>query len=476
MRFEAVNARHQAALDFLFSRIDYERALAVPYREREYRLDRMQRLLHLLGNPQQGQQIVHIAGTKGKGSTATMLASILSTAGYRCGVFSSPHLHEVEERFSIDGQPCPHETFVELVEALRAAVEQLDAEAAERNEQGPTYFELTTAIALMHFARAGCDYTILEVGMGGRLDSTNVCQPVCTAITSISYDHTKQLGTTLDAIAREKAGIIKAGVPMICGAESEDAVDAIAEIAEQQGVPLRQIHRDFNCVYPSSTEASGPSPFMVELLPPMTPAKEQYEALSSGLLGRHQAHNAAVAIAILAELRQQGCRVSDLAIRDGLRDARCPARVELLQTEPAILVDAAHNVASARALVDTLRENFPASHRSLVFASTLEKDHRGIFEVLLPHFDDIVLTRYTNNPRSVDPAELAELAASLGASDVTLLPDPQAAWQWYRERLAADGLLCVTGSFFIAAEMREAILANPLRRPAPRTLRLQPQA
>ncbi|MEX0613266.1 MAG: Mur ligase family protein, partial [Pirellulales bacterium] len=206
----------QAALHWLMGRINYERTALIAYQERQLKLDRMRQLLTRLGQPDAGMKIVHVAGTKGKGSTAAMIAGMLTAAGYRTGLFSSPHLERIEERFAVDGQPCTADELVALVNRLRPVAHAMDEEAAADGDPtaGPTYFDVTTAMALLHFVEREVDAAVLEVGLGGRLDSTNVCLPAVSVITSISFDHMKQLGNTLAAIAREKAGIIKPGVPV----------------------------------------------------------------------------------------------------------------------------------------------------------------------------------------------------------------------------------------------------------------------
>jgi dihydrofolate synthase/folylpolyglutamate synthase len=235
------------ALALLWERIDYERASGIVYGESEYKLDRMRELLARLGDPQSSAPIIHVAGTKGKGSTAAMIAAVLSAAGYRTGLFSSPHLTRVEERMAIDGQPCPEGEFVELARRLRPIVAEMDALAARTpGEVGPTYFELTTALALLHFAAQKVDAMVLEVGMGGRLDSTNVCASTVAVITSISFDHTRQLGHTLALIAREKAGIIKPGVPVVSGVIADEPRNVIEEVSRRQRSPIVQLGRDFD--------------------------------------------------------------------------------------------------------------------------------------------------------------------------------------------------------------------------------------
>ena len=451
------SAADQAAFDFLFSRVNYERRGEVPYRTREFKLDRMHELLSRLGDPQRGAPIVHIAGTKGKGSTAAILSNILTAAGYRVGVFSSPHLDRIEERLAIDGAPCETKTLVSLIDQLRPIVAAMDAEARDRNagEIGPTYFELTTALALMHFAASNTDFMVLEVGLGGRLDSTNVCEPVCCAITSISFDHMHQLGNTLGAIAGEKAGIIKPGVPVISGVTDAESRDVIRQIAAERGADLRELDRDFTVAYRSPENVCENEFGQLDFCDGSQSLKIHDASL--GLLGAHQARNAAVALACIGQLQQRDWDISEAAIRDGLRSARCRARIEVISHQPAVIIDAAHNVASIDALLAVLHESFATGPRLLIFGSTVEKDVHGMLDRLLPNFDQVIVTRYLNNPRAVSPEELADIAQSMGATNVQLCADPATAWKTAKQQLTAEHLVCVTGSFFIAAEMRREI-------------------
>ena len=456
-------AQREAALRFLDHRIDYERALSVPYRVQVFKLDRMQELMDRLGNPQQGLSIVHVAGTKGKGSTTAMLGAVLSAAGYRSGVFTSPHLYRLEERIAVEGRPCSSAELVELVDRLMPAVEAMDKAAArDPAESGPTYFEITTAMALLHFARHKVQATVLEVGMGGRLDSTNVCRPLVSVITSISFDHTRQLGNTLESIAREKAGIVKPSIPVVSGVVDPAPREVIRQVCRQQGCRLSELGTDFDFTYHP--------PRGLELAPAMgrldfryrAPGREfGYRDLPLRLLGSHQAANAAVALAALVELEQAGWKVPEAAARTGLAEVVWPVRIELLARRPAVVVDAAHNVASIDALLRVLDESFSVRRRLLVFATTREKDVRGMLERLLKRFDEVILTRYLDNPRAVPPDELAAAAAELTGRRYRVCAAPAEAWDEVRSLAGPDDLICVTGSFFLAAEMREQILARP---------------
>lgn len=458
-----LNPSYQAALSFLYGRIDYERTMLMPYGCRELKLDRMRELLRRLGNPQDRLPIVHVAGTKGKGSTSAMLAAVLSAAGFSTGLFTSPHLERLEERFLVDGRMCGEDDLAALTDRLRPVVEKMDRKAETAGEIGPTYFELTTALGLLHFVERRVDAAVLEVGLGGRLDSTNVCLPRVCVITSISFDHMKQLGNTLEAIAREKAGIVKPGVPLVSGVSAEGARREIAEICRQRGAPLVQLGRDFDFAYRA---AAG-----VEEMPDLpsidfvshTDGREQFQRdVRIGLLGEHQGANAAVALAAIDQLRSQGWSVPEPAVRRGLAEVRWPARIEVVGRRPTVILDSAHNVASVAALVKTLEESFAARRRLLVFATTQDKQIAEMLRLLLPHFDRAIFTRYENNPRGVGPEELAALARLTSEVPIEVCTHPAAAWQRARELATDDALICVTGSFFIAAEMRGPIASHPV--------------
>jgi dihydrofolate synthase / folylpolyglutamate synthase len=451
----ATHAR-EAALDWLRERINYERTLVAPYTARQLMLDRMRTLLSRLGQPDTGLKIVHIAGTKGKGSTSAMIAAMLTAAGYRTGVFSSPHLERIEERFAVDGQPCSAAELVTLVDRLNPIVTAMDAEAAAEGDPqgGPTYFETTTAIALLHFVEREVDAAVLEVGLGGRLDATNVCLPFVSVITSISLDHTKQLGTTLSAIAREKAGIIKPGVPVVCGVTEVEPQAVIAAVAREHGCRLIQAGRDFQFRY---QDGSVDFDYLI--------AGQEHEIrnLRLAMRGGHQAANAAVALATMAELRQQSWCVSSDAMREGLLKAALPGRVELIAGKPNVVVDSAHNPASANALVAALAEFPRLGRRTLILSVSCDKDVPAIVRELAPHFDRFVITQYQDNPRAVPANELAELVRVAVDGKGTAVPvcaTPRDAWENARQSAMPDELVCIAGSFYLAAELRPLAIAS----------------
>jgi len=463
MQWPAGQLGGDPALDFLRSRIDYERTSTVPYGQRDFRLDRMRQLLERLGNPQQSLAIVHVAGTKGKGSAAATIASILTAAGFRTGLYTSPHLDRVEERVMIDGAICPGETLANLVARIQPVVAEMDAEPTHDAQLSnrATYFEIITALALLHFAECQVDAAVLEVGLGGRLDSTNVCQPLVSLITSISFDHTQQLGTTLAAIAGEKAGIIKDGVPVISGVIDREPAEVVARVAGEHDCPLLQLGRDFDFTYrPPKHLENAPLAARMDFHDRAIGNATELVDLELNLLGAHQAANAAVALATICELRRQGWKIEDTAIRQGLSSVRWPARIEVVRRQPTVILDAAHNVASAQALADVLDESFSAKRRLLIFATTRDKDSRGMLRVLLPRFDEVILTRYWSNPRGVPTEELELLAEELSPIPRHVCANPETAWILARNIAGPDHLICITGSFFIAAEMRGAMKSN----------------
>ena len=463
----------ESALAFLFGRIDYERTRTIPYRARRFKLDRMQRLVALLGHPERAYPAIHIAGTKGKGSTAAMLAAVWTAAGFRTGLYTSPHLQRVEERFVVDGQECSEAELVALLSDIHGVLGRLDAEAANDADLAePTYFEITTAAALLHFQRHHVDCAVLEVGLGGRLDSTNVCHPAVSVITTISLDHTRQLGRTPAEIAAEKAGIIKPGIPVITGVRELESLEVIESIARQNDAALLAAGRDFDFAYLGTTgrDAAPGEPNGGDVLDyreQIGGVSRRLEHVRIGMMGRHQAANAAVALATLGQLQRQGWTIDESAIRSGLARARCPARFELVGRRPTVILDAAHNPASVLALKETLDDHFPATPRLLVFATSIDKDARQMLQHLLPGFEHVVFTRYLNNPRARDPVELETLATELAdrydwpqpRTDVA--PSPRAAWQRIRSLATPSHLICVTGSFFLAAEIREHLSLLP---------------
>jgi dihydrofolate synthase/folylpolyglutamate synthase len=419
------------------------------------KLDRIRTLLGLLGDPHQRLRIVHVAGSKGKGSTSALLAAVLQHAGYRTGLFTSPHLVRVEERIQVAGQCLLPEELTSLMDEVRPAVEALDARVAAEGS-GPTFFELVTALGFLHFARRGVEAAVVEVGLGGRFDSTNVCQPVVAVITSISLDHVQLLGDRLASIAMEKAGIVKPGRPVISGATAPEAREVIERISQERRAPLRQLGVDFHYRYQPGHVRGSRIADRGSRIAVVTRA-QTWPAMELGLLGEHQAANAAVAVACVEQLRAEGWRIDAAAVGAGLATVSWPARMEVVGRRPLVVLDCAHNVASAQAVVDTLLRSFPPARRLLVFAGSSDKDLSGMLRLLAPHFAHAFLTRF-GSPRSVPPEQLAELLRRTAELPCSVWPTAPEAWQAARALAGPDDLICITGSVFLAGELRPLLV------------------
>ena len=436
------------ALAFWYGRMNFEVRAAGPG---DLKLERMRALLRGLGDPHDRLRLVHVTGTKGKGSTAAMLAAVLRAAGYRVGLFTSPHLEHVEERIRVDDAPITPAELAARMDEIAPAVRRL--EAAGGGWPGPTFFEIGTALGFLHFCRRRVDVAVIEVGLGGRFDSTNVCRPLVSVVTSVGLDHTAQLGNSLEEIAFQKAGIVKRRVPVVSGVTEPGPRDVIRAVAQEAGAPLFELRRDFG--YDYLFDAGGPR-VMVS-----TP-RFTSDWLPLKLLGAHQGHNAALAVAAAGCLRDAGFTIPDAAVGRGLAGVDWPARVEVVGRRPAVVVDMAHNVPSAEALVATLRQAFPAARRkAVVFAVSSDKQYAAILAVLAGYFDHFFLTKYGTNPRCVPPEQLAEtLAAVWPGRSAGVYATAAAAWRAASSAAGEDDLVCVTGSVFLAGELRPLLLAR----------------
>jgi dihydrofolate synthase/folylpolyglutamate synthase len=424
---------YEEALAWWFGRINYEVRAATP---RDLKLERMRAVLQRLGNPQDRLRLVHVTGTKGKGSTCAMLAAVAQAAGYRVGLFTSPHLEHVSERVQVDGVPISAQELTARLAEVRPAVE-----AVERHGPPVTFFEISTAVGFLHFLYRRCELAIIEVGLGGRYDSTNVCLPLVSVITNIGYDHMNQLGPTLEAIAYQKAGIIKRGVPVVSGEQQAGPREVIRAVAAQQGAPL----------------------FEVGLR-----ERQAAQRYRLGLCGEHQRDNAAVALLTLECLRQVGFHLPEVAVRRGLAQVFWPARIECLRRQPTVILDTAHNVPSIQALLHTLRSHWPVSgRRHLIFAVSADKEYPQMLQLLAEYFDVFYLTKYGNNPRCVPPERLAELLANSHPQRIfRLFPSSQAAWEAAWTAADPRDLICITGSVFLAGELQR-LARTSMNTPAP---------
>ena len=435
---------YEEAIQFWFGRVNFEQQSP---QVGDFRLDRMRQLLNLLDNPHDRLRIVHIAGSKGKGSTSAMLGSILQHDGYRVGLFTSPHLVAVEERIQVDQQPIAKHELAALMREIR------DVTPASFLQE-LTFFEIGTALGFLHFVRRRVDFAIVEVGLGGRFDSTNVCNPLVAIVTSISFDHTQLLGDTLGKIAFEKAGIIKPGRPTISGVRNLEARQVIEAICRERGSPLTQIDVDFRYTHvPALIDADQERWPSVQV----TTRRRTWPALRLGLIGEHQARNAAVAVSAIEALSEAGVPIRDGAVADGLARVAWPARLEIISRRPLVLLDCAHNVASARALVQALDVSFPLNEparRILIFGGNRDKDLAGMLELLAPRFERIYVTSFRSNARCLPPQELAALMPSDSRASLVLCASSSEAWQQACAEATAGDLICVAGSVFLAGELR----------------------
>ena len=440
---------------WLDRRIDYERTPPARGPTTAFGLGRMRRLLVTVGRPQDRFPVVHVAGTKGKGSTVAMLSGILTAAGHRVGRYLSPHVHALEERICIDGRPIAAGDLVAAFEVVIPAVERLDAAARRHGRRGPTWFEAVTAAALVHFARRDVDVAVLETGLGGRLDATNCARPIVSVITSVSLDHMALLGRTVGKIAAEKAGIIKRGVPVVSGALHPAARRVIAATAARRRARLWQLGRDFTAAYEPPSAADPLAGGRLVLRPPGTAADAHPSRYRLAMAGRHQADNAALAVAAARAVDALGLPVSAPAIARGLAAVQLPARIERVATAPLVVVDAAHNVASMQSLVATLDPLLGGYRRRvLVFAASGDKQIEEMLASAGGRFDEVVVTRYVTNPRAAPVSRLVAACRAAGLPEPHVAAAPPEALARARSLAGRKGLVCVAGSFFLAAEVR----------------------
>jgi dihydrofolate synthase/folylpolyglutamate synthase len=442
-----VSLSYREALSYLYSLTNYEMKAASAYAPQFFDLRRVQRLLDALGNPERKFKSLHIAGTKGKGSTSAMLASILNASGYRTGLYTSPHLHSFRERIQVNEALIPEDDFARLAARLRVFAE-VDREL--------TTFEVATALAFAYFAQAGVELAVVEVGLGGRLDATNVILPIVAVITTIGHDHMHILGGTLAQIAWEKAGIIKQGVPVVSAPQAPSALAVIEQVSAQKRAPLhlvgqewhwQGVHRAPQCQqFSASRRAANPAPY----------ATLSYEALCLPLLGKHQLRNAAVVLETIEVLRGVGVAVSEQAVAQGLRRVVWPARFEVMGRDPYFVVDGAHNVDSARVLARTLHEYFPGRHPWLVLGILSDKDIPAILQQLLPQGRRAILV-HPRHPRAADAHQLEQQAAHYGIA-TEVVEDVGEATRYALQTVGPDGLVLATGSFTTAGAAREAWL------------------
>jgi len=428
-------AAYNQALDYLYSFVDYSLKHASELAKADFNLDRMVILLAELGNPHQAYPIIHIAGTKGKGSTSALCASALKAAGYRTGLYTSPHLQEYTERIQVDGEPISHAELAELVESVKPAVSRVPY---------LTTFEITTAIGFLAFARQEVKAAVIEVGLGGRLDATNVVIPDVSVITSLSYDHMLVLGDTLAKIAGEKAGIIKPNRPVVSSPQKEEALEVIKRVCEERSSPLTLVGRDV-LYAPIAHSLEGQSMQTWEKGCPQV-------EFSIPLLGAHQLENAATAY---AALKTSNFQLADDHIRNGFASVHWRARFEIARKDPPVVFDSAHNQDSFEKLAAVLDEYLPDRPVYLIFGASEDKLILDMFNAIKHRLKKVILTK-ANHPRALEPETIQKLANQIGLGSEIVTP-VESAFSRALYLSAKDGSIVLSaGSMFVTAEVMTA--------------------
>jgi dihydrofolate synthase/folylpolyglutamate synthase len=401
-------------------------------------LENISRLLQILGNPHLDLKVIHVGGTNGKGSVSAMMAAVLQEEGYRVGLYTSPHLVSFTERIQINGIEISWEEVVRLTDLLRRRV------AEEDIPPHFTFFDFTTALALYYFAQQEVDIAILEVGLGGRLDSTNIVNPLLTVITNVDRDHCQILGEGVEDIAREKAGIVKQRIPLVSGATQPEVIRILETACQEKGAPIRLAGRDFT----GEKITSGVFEFRGR--------RWHVADIKLGAAGSYQIANATVALGALEALEEQGYKIREKSIYKGLAVIRWPGRLELVQESPQIILDGAHNPSAARALKACLQEEFDYRRLYMVMGIMKDKELSPIVRELAPLADVLIAVR-PRNPRAASPQEIAGIAQNY-CPEVTVIEDVGEGVEYLQEMVQEDDLIVVTGSLFTVGEARDHLV------------------
>jgi dihydrofolate synthase/folylpolyglutamate synthase len=456
---------YETALKFLDGHTNFERTRPSHIDKGEFKLDRMRAILEQLRNPEREVPFVHVAGSKGKGSIVEMTASALSACGYGVGVYTSPHLTDIRERVRIGGQVMSEDAFVRTLGHVAAGA------AAVESEHGPaTYFELMTALAFRFFAEAAVDVAVVEVGLGGRLDSTNVITPECSAIAAIQLEHTQILGDTLEKIAREKAGIMKPGVTTFTFPQDEAVMRIFRETAAEVGAELRVLGEDvdFSWRFESSPEL-GPHARVC-----LATEHSNHEHLPVPLPGQHQALNCGLALAILDKLRQKGFDTKERPVAVGLAQTPRMGRLEQVWDTPRIMIDGAHTPESIHALVRAIGVHVRYDSMVVIFGCASDKDIAGMIDKIGLGADKIIFTRAASNPRAADPAELQRLYVERHGKMASVERTLKDAINTAAKSVGHGDLILVTGSFYLAGEAKALLLDAAEKRRAKTQLEGKP--
>lgn len=404
-------------------------------------LQRISELLCRLGNPQTKIPVIHVGGTNGKGSTSVFISSILAAAGYRVGLFTSPHLHAYTERYRINGQEINHDRIAGLISKLKPLLEAMVAEGFEH----PTEFEVSTALAFQYFWEEQVDFLVLEVGLGGAIDSTNVVNPEVSVITNVAMDHMDYLGNSLTEITQVKAGIIKPGRPVITASIDPEVLEVLTTVSDRQGSSLININT--SAKWQITKFGQGGQTFDFEGWGGTLPH------LQITLLGEHQVINAVTALGVISQLREQGWNISNDAVRSGLATAQWPGRLEIVQHQPTVVIDGAHNLAGAEALKEALTKYFTYNKLILVFGMLADKEREKVVAALAPLADSVIITR-PNNPRAGQWWQFKEQVEQF-VNAVYLEEEVSKAVERALDLAEPEDLICITGSLYMIAEARE---------------------
>ncbi|GAX62835.1 folyl-polyglutamate synthase [Candidatus Scalindua japonica] len=440
---------YKQAQEFLLQTIDYEKLTQYKYDTSTFDLNRMEEMMSSVGNPHKKRKAVHITGTKGKGSTAIIIASALQSLGLKVGLFTSPHLVYLGERFKVNDKMISEEVFVQLINMLKPYIDRI---MLENPILMPTFFEIVTAIAFLFFEREKTDISVLEVGLGGRLDSTNIILPEVSIITPVGYDHTDRLGETLDKIAYEKSGIIKEGVPVVSSIQEPEAQAVISNTCLDKKSRLYIVGDDILINNVKVAKRKGVYGTECEI----KTENNIYKNIFLPIIGRHQAENCASVIGALEVLSETGIiQAENKIVINALENVRCPARIEVISENPLIVLDTAHTVASMKILRESIQENFSYNKIVLVIGLSEDKDIEGVLKEIICIADILILTR-TGNPREAEPEQMAIKAKRFSQNNLMVIEDIDEALKEARRIAERDDLICITGSFFLAGKVKES--------------------